>query len=106
MLKGILIFTICFMTSACVAPVKLAITVDQSCVVPKIALEQETLRFFNRLFDDKGEPVEITVRLPDGRTYTTTVPRELAEDIGEIRKQSKSHDALCRGPLQTKGAVQ
>jgi len=100
MLRKTPIFALCFLILGCVAPVKVAITVDQTCALRKIRLEQATLRFIASLYNADGEPVVLTATALDGTKYTITVPPELMADLGEIRKQSKSHDAVCSGPAK------
>ena len=66
----------------------------------KIKLEQATLVFLASLYGSEGEPVKLVATTSDGTEYVIMVPPELMADIGEIRKQSMSHDAVCSGPAK------
>jgi hypothetical protein len=101
MLKPIPLLATCLLISACsFAPVTIQMKVDQTCVLRKIQLEQNTLKFFARLFDKAGVPIVYTAMGDNGLEYSIQAPLSLIADIGEIRKQTKAYDAVCSGPVK------
>lgn len=98
MLRKILTFTACLMILGCTAPVQLRVMVDQTCVLPKIRLDQATLAFLASLYDRQGRTVTLEATSLDGQAYRVEVPEALKADIGQIRKQGLAHDRVCKGP--------
>lgn len=74
--------------------------VDQTCTIRKIQLEQDTLKFFARLFDKAGVPIVYSAMGGNGLEYSIQAPLSLIADIGEIRKQTLSFEAVCSGPVK------